>query len=206
MSIGIISIGAGNLGSIPNMLKRLGVTAFIATNPDEIARAEKLILPGVGAFDTAMNSLRDRSLVGILGERVLGDRVPLLGICLGMQLLAERSDEGQTAGLGWISGAVRRLPVERNDGKRLLVPHMGWNTVRVEKASPLFHNLDSNSRFYFVHSYYFACDNQDDALATTEYGIRFPSAVQKGHIQGVQFHPEKSHRFGLQLLRNFVVS
>lgn len=196
----IIDYGMGNLGSMANMLKRVGAEATISADPTVIASADRLILPGVGAFGNGMEQLTDRGLVPVLNEQVLDRRKPILGVCLGMQLFAAGSDEGGPSGLSWISG--RSVRFRQDELGSLKVPHMGWNTVDPERADPLFEGLGGDARFYFVHSYHLECDGAD-RLATTAYGYRFVSAVRAGNIAGVQFHPEKSHRFGMQVLRNF---
>lgn len=204
----IVDYGMGNLGSVANMLRRLGVEACIAGDPAGVARADKLILPGVGAFDQGMHNLRGRGLIEVLRERVLEQEVPLLGICLGMQLLTRSSEEGSLPGLGWFAADTIRfsLPAQSaDDGQALKIPHMGWKQVRVSKQEPLFKGLEDGARFYFVHSYHVVVE-QEDIAAVAEHGRDFVAAMQKGHISGVQFHPEKSHRYGMALLRNFAES
>jgi len=198
----IVDYHSGNLGSILNMLKKLDVPVVISSRPDDIKNADRLILPGVGAFNTGMANIRKLGLLDILNEKVLEDKTPLLGLCLGMQLLAERCEEGDLPGLGWIKGDIVRFKFNSplND---LKVPHMGWNSVSVVNENTLFKNIDE-PRFYFVHSYHFRCENSRDVLAITDYGYEFPASVHHDNIWGTQFHPEKSHRFGLQLLKNFV--
>lgn len=199
--ITIVDYNMGNLGSIRNMLKRLGAVAEITSDPERVAAATKLILPGVGAFDAGMKALHASGLVPVLNRRVNEARVPTLGICLGMQLMMDGSEEGTLGGLGWIRGRALRF---RPDDPALKVPHMGWNSVQNLRASPLSDSLPEEPRFYFVHSYYVRCENAEDALLRTRYGIEFDSGFQRGNISGVQFHPEKSHKFGMSLLRNFV--
>jgi glutamine amidotransferase len=191
----------GNLGSIANMLKKVGAESTVTSDPEVIASADKLILPGVGAFDNGMRELTNRGLIPVLRDQVLTRGKDILGLCLGMQLFTSGSEEGATAGLGWIPGrAVKLAPVI--DSTPLKVPHMGWNTVRQCRIDPLFANLDEDARFYFVHSFHVKCD-ESCVLARTVYGCPFVSAVRQRNIAGVQFHPEKSHRFGMQLLKNF---
>ena len=197
----IIDYGIGNLGSILNMLKRIKVQAKISSDPEEIKTAEKLILPGVGAFDTAMNALNKSGLIPLLNKKVLEDKTPVLGICLGMQLLATGSEEGKLKGLGWLDAKTMKFKFDPNE--KLKVPHMGWNRIKIIKEKPLLKDMPKNARFYFVHSYYVKCANSKDVAATTNYGTDFASIVQKGNIYGAQFHPEKSHRFGMKLLENF---
>lgn len=200
--ITVIDYGMGNVGSIRNMLSRIGFDAVVTCDLDQIRAASKLILPGVGAFDRAMENLHKLGLVDLLGRRVLEEGVPILGICLGMQLFSRRSDEGEAAGLGWIPAET--LAFRKNGGSfGLKLPHMGWNTLSPSRAHPILADLPVDHRFYFVHSYYVACDDPDNVLATTRYGIEFHSAVSRGNITGVQFHPEKSHRFGMKILENF---
>jgi glutamine amidotransferase len=199
--IAVVDSGMGNLGSILNMLKKIGVEARLCADAADVGRAEKLILPGIGAFDVGMRSLASRRLIEPLNERVLLARVPVLGICLGMQLLAATSEEGQLPGLGWLRAETRRFRFD--GGEPLRVPHMGWNTVNVAASHALFEGLDEEPRFYFVHSYHLACHDSKDVVGVTHYGYDFPAVVARGNIMGTQFHPEKSHRFGMQLLKNF---
>lgn len=197
----IINYGLGNLGSIENMLRKIGVEAKLASSPEDILAADRLILPGVGAFDEGMRQLAQRGLIEPLRRKVLEQHAPVLGICLGMQLLTEGSAEGSLPGLGFLHARAHRFDFAIQG---LKVPHMGWNTLKVCKPGGLFISpLEQEQRFYFVHSYYVTCDDQEDVLATTEYGVEFVSAFQRGNIYGVQFHPEKSHRFGMSLLRRF---
>jgi imidazole glycerol-phosphate synthase subunit HisH len=198
----IVDYGMGNVGSILNMLKRIGIAARLASSAVEIRQAERLILPGVGAFDTGMQHLQDSGLIDVLNHKVLEEQVPTLGICLGMQLLMRGSEEGVRPGLGWVAGTTVRFPGDVVGG--LKVPHMGWNSVQVCRNDSLFRNLEQGARFYFVHSYHAVCERQDDVLAWTTHGMRFASSVQHGNIVGTQFHPEKSHRYGVQLLKNFI--
>ncbi len=208
----IVDYGMGNLGSILNMLKKIGAEAKISSDHAEIAAGHKLILPGVGAFDTAMRNLEASGLRAVLDEQVLARRIPTLGVCLGMQLLTEGSEEGSLPGLGWIAGTTKKFRFDGDGATAALkVPHMGWNTIALptragDTPRPLVHGLDDPSqrtRFYFVHSYHVTVRDPADAAALTHYGHDFVSMVQKGHIMGTQFHPEKSHKFGMQLLRNF---
>jgi len=199
--IAIVDCRIGNTGSIANMLRKCGIPSQAVSLPGEVERAEKLILPGVGSFDHGMHRLRELDLVSVLSRRVVGDRVPILGICLGLQLFTERSEEGKESGLGWVAGQTVRFRFP--DGPSpLRVPHMGWNTVAAG-ADGDFSSLDASARFYFVHSYHVICRQPADVLATTRYGYDFASVVRHDNIVGVQFHPEKSHRFGLAFLREF---
>lgn len=196
--IAIVDYGLGNVQAFLNVYKRLNVTAARASTAADLRRAEKIILPGVGAFDHAMERLEASGMRETLDELVLGVKVPVLGVCVGMQMLALSSDEGELPGLGWIEGRVRRLA-----GSRLPLPHMGWNDVRPVRRNGLFDGLEAEARFYFLHSYYFECARPADVAAVSAYGADFSSAVSSSHISGVQFHPEKSHHFGIQLLKNF---
>ena len=198
--INIIDYGMGNLQSVSNALECVGCEVLISKNPQALSDADAFILPGVGAFGEAMNNLHNRKLVEPLRRAVLSDGKPLLGICLGMQLLADNSDEKfKCQGLSLISGQVRAIP--NSTGLRL--PHIGWNDLSLCKTDPLFKNTPEKSAFYFVHSFQFECD-PEYISATTEYGIDITAAVQKENIFGVQFHPERSQRKGLRLLRNFI--
>lgn len=196
----IVDYGVGNLGSILNMFKKVGAKAIVSGEPAVIRSADKLLLPGVGAFDAGIQSLDNSGLRPLLDECVLHLNKPVLGICLGMQLMAKRSDEGVLPGLAWIDAEVMRItPADPT----MKVPHMGWNLVQVAKEDPLVTGLPGESRFYFVHSYKVVCMNQADVLLNTTYGQTFHSAFRSGNIWGVQFHPEKSHKFGMRLLKNF---
>jgi glutamine amidotransferase len=199
----IVDYGMGNLGSIANMFKKLGAVPTIAHSPQEIEDAHRLVLPGVGSFDAGMRHLRERELLDVLDHKAMQERCPILGICLGMQLLMHRSDEGSLPGLGWIDGEVRRLSVEGNHPP-LPLPHMGWNTVDIVRPDGLYAGMTGELRFYFVHSYGVRCRAGDDVLSTTTYGDTFVSALRYENVVGTQFHPEKSHRFGMHLLKNFM--
>jgi glutamine amidotransferase len=199
----IVNYGLGNLESIKNMLKKVGFESIISSNPGEIRRASKLILPGVGAFDNGMKNLHDLRIIPVLEEEVFEKKTPILGICLGMQLFTKKSEEGKMAGLGWIDAETVRFQFHEEKGK-LKIPHMGWNTIKSKRESTLFRAPFSEMRFYFVHSYHAVCQKGDDILTETHYGYDFTSSFQKENIIGVQFHPEKSHKFGMKLLRNFV--
>ena len=199
----IVDYGMGNLGSIQNMLKKIGQAALITSDPQEIGRADRLILPGVGAFDHGMTRLASLGLLDLLNELALQRRIPILGVCLGMQLLTRRSAEGQCPGLGWLEAETVRFNFSPEQS-HLKIPHMGWNTVNFCHPAPLTAGFEGETRFYFVHSYHLVCHDAVDVLATTAYGYDFASMVQRGNIMGAQFHPEKSHRFGMRLLKNFV--
>ena len=202
--IKIIDYGLGNCGSVYNMLRSLGLESEIIDNPNALVQADAIILPGVGKFDYAASKIE--KFKGILTEKVIGDAVPFLGICLGMQLLLEHSEEGDVPGFGWFAGAVKKfnfngLQIDRS----LPVPHMGWNLVSPTKESPLFDkSTNHQDRYYFVHSYHVECEEINDVTANAFYGYDFACAIQKKNIFGVQFHPEKSHRFGKQLFIDFL--
>lgn len=203
--IAIIDYKMGNVGSIQNMLKKLGARSEITDNPDSILAADKIILPGVGNFDHGVKKLRKHGMTSILEKKVLENATPLLGICLGMQLLTEGSDEGSEAGLGWIRGKALEFNFSKMNIKQSKIPHMGWNSVEIQNENRLLEHLNTeDTRFYFVHKYRVQCDHRADVLATSHYGITFDSIINKKNIYGTQFHPEKSHKFGLQLLRNFL--
>lgn len=200
--ITIIDIGMGNLGSIVNMLEKIKVKAVISSYENDIFKAEKLILPGVGSFDNAMKNLNDMHLISILNSRVNEDKIPILGICLGIQLFTRQSEEGVLPGLGWIDATTVKFKFNGENAK-LKVPHMGWNTVNLKRDNSLYCGLLNEPRFYFVHSYHIICNNTQDILSTTHYGYDFVSSIQSGNIYGTQFHPEKSHKFGMKVLQNF---
>jgi len=200
--ITIIDYGLGNIRAFLNVYKRHNIEARTARSADELAGATKVILPGVGAFDHAMERLEQSGMRATLDDLVLERRAPVLGVCVGMQMLAHGSDEGKRPGLGWIDGHVRAFR-SWEPARRLPVPHMGWNDVRPTSGSGLFRDLDSEARFYFLHSFFFECAQPEDVRAVSPYGADFSSAVGHGNVHGVQFHPEKSHHFGTRLLRNF---
>lgn len=197
----IVDYQMGNLGSIANALKKLGFSAMISSDANRISKADKLILPGVGAFDNGMKNIINLGLVDILNQKVQIEKTPVLGICLGMQLLTQKSEEGSLPGLGYIKGETVRFKFDEDWG--LHIPHMGWNTIEIKKNSYLFSKMYDEPRFYFVHSYYVVCDNYEEVIAKTRYGLEFISAIQKDNIVGTQFHPEKSQKFGLKILKNF---
>jgi imidazole glycerol-phosphate synthase subunit HisH len=201
--ITVIDYGMGNSGSIMNILRRIGAEATLTSDLRQIAAADKLVLPGVGAFDQGMERLNDLKLTAVLNEKVMGEQTPILGICLGMQLFARGSEEGNAAGLAWIDAKAIRFQFA-GDLAGLKIPHMGWNTVTLRKPSPVFENLAEDARFYFVHSYHVQCADPDDILTTTRYGIETVSSVARGSVIGVQFHPEKSLRWGMEVFRKFV--
>jgi glutamine amidotransferase len=199
--IRIVDYGLGNILAFQNMYKRLNVEVGIARSAADLDDATKLILPGVGAFDHAMELLNQSGMRAKLDVLVLERKLPVLGICVGMQILAGSSEEGTAAGLGWIDGRVKSFASLGQ--QQLLLPHMGWNDVRPVVATKLFDQLQSDARFYFLHSFYLECQSANDVAAISSYGIEFSCAVRKDNIFGVQFHPEKSHHFGSRLLQNF---
>jgi glutamine amidotransferase len=199
--ITIIDYGIGNKGSLLNMFKYIQVKATIESDPAVIKKAEKIVLPGVGSFDAAMNSINSvYGLREVLDYKALIEHTPILGVCLGMQLMTRSSEEGVQSGLGWISGQTIRFPKKTD----LKVPHMGWNAAAVNTPSPLTSQIVKGSRYYFVHSYCVKVDDPTHSLMRTYYGINFDSAIGRENIFGVQFHPEKSHSFGIKILKNFV--
>jgi len=200
--ITIIDYGLGNILAFANVYRRLNVPVKIAKVAADLANASKLILPGVGAFDHAISQLQQSGMRAALDDLVLTRKVPVLGICVGMQMLANGSTEGRLPGLAWIPGTVKEFDVSRLPTHTHL-PHMGWNDVRPVKTSPLFIGLEKDARFYFLHSYYFECETKGYVVAEAAYGDDFTCAVNKDNIYGVQFHPEKSHHSGAQLLKNF---
>lgn len=197
----VIDYGMGNIGSVLNMIRKVGGEAMTSSNPDEIARAKRLILPGVGAFDAGMRALQSGQMVDAIQHAAVARQAPLLGICLGMQLMLESSEEGTRPGLALVPGRVRRFALE-NQG--LCVPHMGWNAVQTTKPCTLLETAEKEQRFYFVHSFYVECTDMADVSGVTHYGNDFISAFERGNLMGVQFHPEKSHRFGMKLFEHFV--
>lgn len=199
--VAIIDYGLGNLGSIANMLKVIGEKSVITVDKGRIAEADHIILPGVGAFDAGMQKLNETGLVPFVREQALRQKKPILGICLGMQLLGKKSEEGQLEGLGLISFETVRFKL---DGTNLKIPHMGWDIVTFKQKNPLLEGLTGKQRYYFVHSYHAVCDFPENVLMTCDYGYEFACSVVRDNIYGVQFHPEKSHDFGLSLLDNFV--
>ena len=199
----IVDYGMGNVGSIRNMLKHIGFRAIISGTLEDIKNADKLILSGVGAFDSAMNKISGTGLLDALNIKVMEEKTPLLGICLGMQLFSHASEEGLCRGLGWIDATTVRFSFT-GPASRLRVPHMGWNTLSIRNPHPLFQGMPEDMRFYFVHSYHVQGARKDMTLATTHYGYDFTSVIAKDNICGVQFHPEKSHKFGMKLLNNFI--
>ena len=202
--IGIIDYGLGNIKAFSNIYKSLDIKYKIVQKSEELKDITKIILPGVGAFDDAMNKFNESGLRDGVEKMVLNEKKPLLGVCVGMQILAESSDEGTEKGLGWINASVKIFDTKtiNHDTK---LPHMGWNTIDIQpKNEPLFQDLEQQARFYFLHSYYFQCEDSN-IIAETEYGEKYTSAVRSDNIYGVQFHPEKSHQNGVRLLSNFSI-
>lgn len=198
--ITIVDYGLGNLNSIQNMFRYIDVKSEISSDPDHIARATKLLLPGVGAFDAAMSKLDESNLIEVLNTKAIKEQIPVLGICLGMQLLTKGSEEGNLPGLGWIDANTLKFRFSTREK----VPHMGWNVVTKSTPSSLTHSLEEDSRFYFVHSYHVQVAQQSNSILKTTYGsLDFDSAIQHNNVYGTQFHPEKSHKFGMKILSNF---
>lgn len=198
--IAVIDYGVGNVGSIVNMLRKVGKQASIIKKPEQLFDADFIILPGVGSFDESMKKLRTQGFVDVLQHKVIEDTIPFLGICLGMQILFEKSEEGKLEGLGWVKGEVikfdkARFPASLN----LKIPNMGWSNVKFKEDE----TQHQPKRFYFVHSYHAVCEREEDIYAVSTYGYEFCCAVRKGQIQGVQFHPEKSHQFGINFFKNY---
>lgn len=199
----IIDYGMGNLGSVLNMVRKIGADAIISSKISDIEKADKLILPGIGSFDNGMKNLDKLGFIPILNKKVLEDKTPILGICLGIQLFTKKSEEGKLPGLGWIDAETIKFKFEKKNNN-LKIPHMGWNTVDVKKKLSIFKDTYEDERFYFVHSYHLVCNNKKDILSTTHHGYDFVSSIKKDNIIGTQFHPEKSHKYGLKILQNFI--
>lgn len=201
--ITIVDYGMGNIGSISNMIKKAGGTSQITSDVSVIQEATKLLLPGVGAFDAGIESLQKSKLIDVLNKKILIDKTPVLGICLGMQLMTNKSEEGTLEGLSWIDAETIKFNSSDN---KFRVPHMGWNQVLKLKSHNILDNIDlSAARYYFVHSYYVKCNNSDDTLLKCDYITNFDAAYQKENIFGFQFHPEKSHKYGMQIIKNFIL-
>lgn len=200
--IAIIDYGLGNINAFANIFKKLNLSYKIARKTVDLDESSKIVLPGVGAFDQAIIKLKESGMRERLDELVLKESAPVIGVCVGMQILAHSSEEGSLPGLGWINGVVRRFDTQ-NMRQKTHLPHMGWNDVKPLKKTGLFKDVDASPLFYFLHSYYFHCNSAEDVLAVSDYGGEFISAVNYGNIYGVQFHPEKSHQNGIKLLKNF---
>lgn len=198
----VVDYGMGNLFSVTKKLKRIGVEAIVSASGSVIEAADKIILPGVGHFGKAMENLSERGLIDVLNKKVLVDKTPVLGICLGMQLMCTESEEGNHKGFNWIDASVKRFRV--NDALRFKVPHTGWNRISIEKESPIMNGITAGQEFYFVHSYHVSCNNNENILNTTHFEQTFTSAFQQENIFGVQYHPEKSYQAGETLMRNFI--
>lgn len=201
----IVNYGVGNLTSIKNMFKKSGVNATISGEEKDIAAASKLLLPGMGHFDNCMQKLNASGLRPLIEKKAFEEKIPILGICVGLQMFMASSEEGKEAGLNWIEGRTIRFREEKMDAG-LKIPNMGWHDIEVVKPSPLMEGLEKESRFYFAHSFHVEPEQSSDTLVCANYGYRFAAAVERGNIAGVQFHPEKSHKFGLRLLKNFAVN
>jgi len=202
IKVGIIDIGYGNLFSLCKKMSLLDAKPYLIRSPEEISSVEKIILPGVGHFATAINYLSASGIKNVLDEAVLVKKIPFLGICLGMQLMAARSEEGNASGLGWIQSQIRKFKVK--DTEKFKIPQAGWNSVSIAADSPLFSKIEDNSEFYFLHAYHIDQIEQRFVASTTNYEYEFVSSVQKENMFGTQFHPEKSHFTGTQLLKNFL--
>lgn len=199
----IVDYGMGNLGSVKNMLKKIGYPCIVSQNKGDIVKADKLILPGVGSFDQGVKNLKNLGYFDLIKKKVLDEKTPILGVCLGMQLLTQGSDEGVEAGFGFVNAFAHKFSFD--SASKLKAPHMGWNIAEIKKTSPMFNLMyEQENRFYFVHSYAIQCQNEEDILTTTEHGSVFVSAFEKDNIIGAQFHPEKSHKFGMSFFKNFV--
>lgn len=198
----IIDYNSGNIGSVLNMLKYLGVDAILTKQENEIRNAEKLILPGVGNFAFGIKQLEESGLIPVLNDVVLNKKIPILGICLGAQLMTLESEEGMVSGLGWLNAKVKKFDFKKELGIKL--PNIGWRDIQIEKESALFNNMSNHPRFYFVHSYYMIANNKEDVLAKSNYNFDFAAALEYNNIYALQFHPEKSHKFGFEILKNFI--
>jgi imidazole glycerol-phosphate synthase subunit HisH len=200
--ITILDYGSGNINAIKNIYERLNIPFVFATTKEQIMKADHILLPGVGAFDETISTLQKKGFIDVLNKKVLEEKVPILGICVGMQMLADSSEEGSLNGLKWIHGEVKKFDISLIPDKPK-IPHLGWNSIEIIRNSPLFKNIDPEVGFYFLHSYYYECADQANVMCKTQYGKAFHSAINSENIFGVQFHPEKSHDNGIQLLRNF---
>ena len=200
--ITVIDYGMGNLGSVINMFKKIGVESKLSSNLNEIGEAKKLLLPGVGSFDNAMIKINELGLKDVLNYKALEEQTPILGICLGMQLMTNKSEEGSQDGFGWINATTKKFDFEKES--KLKIPHMGWNKTLISNNNCLITDIDLDSKFYFVHSYYVRVVNEKNSILKTTHGIEFDSVISNNiNIYGAQFHPEKSHKFGMKILKNF---
>jgi glutamine amidotransferase len=200
--ITILDYGSGNINAIKNIYERLNIPLVFATTKEQIMKADHILLPGVGAFDETISTLIEKGFTEVLNKKVLKEKVPILGICVGMQMLADNSEEGSLNGLGWIPGKVKKFDINLIPDKPKF-PHLGWNSIEITHNCPLFKDIDPEVGFYFLHSYYYECSDNANVICKTKYGKVFDSAINSENIFGVQFHPEKSHDNGIQLLRNF---
>ena len=200
--IGIIDYGSGNIHAIARIYKKLGINHIITNKESELRSVDKLILPGVGDFDETIDLLDNKGVRAVLDDLVLNQKVPVLGVCVGMHVMARSSEEGERLGLGWLEANVRKLDKKKLERKPYL-PHMGWNEIKILKQNHIFDNIDNKKGFYFLHSFYFDCDSENDIICTTNYGLDFPSGVNHNNVYGMQFHPEKSHNNGVSIFENF---
>ena len=200
--ITVIDYGMGNLGSVLNMFKKIGVESKLSSNLNEIGEAKKLLLPGVGSFDNAMSKINELGLKDVLNYKALEEQIPILGICLGMQLMTNKSEEGSQDGFGWINATTKKFDFEKES--KLKIPHMGWNKTLISNNNRLITDIDLDSKFYFVHSYYVRVVNEKNSILKTTHGIEFDAVISNNiNLYGAQFHPEKSHKFGMKILKNF---
>jgi imidazole glycerol-phosphate synthase subunit HisH len=203
-TIHIINLGTCNIGSVSNMLNYIGVESIVVNKKEELKNVKKIILPGVGSFDTNLKRLHELELFDIIKDLVEEKKIPILGICLGMHLFCKKSEEGSGDGFGFFDANVIKFNFDKSFGK-ILIPHMGWNDVLIMKKTKLIKEIETNKRFYFVHSYHVKCFDETDIMLITNYGYDFHSGISKNNIYGVQFHPEKSHKFGMEVLKNFSI-
>lgn len=202
--VGIIDYGVGNISAFRNIYKQLNIPVKIVSKEADLTDVEKIVLPGVGHFDYAMTRFKDSGMIEKINQMVFHEKTPVIGICVGMQMMANRSDEGVLPGLGWIDAEVKKFDSSLTVGQtKLPLPHMGWNDIRTERTTPILTGLENDAQFYFLHSYYFVCNDENDKIASTNYVADFTCAANHKNVYGVQFHPEKSHKYGIQLLKNF---